>query len=49
MKVLKSYQVRIVAPETKAEDQDIKRVIREVKEEEKHPETLKWEANPNKN
>lgn len=48
MKVLKSYEVRIVAPETEEEDQDIKRTIREVKEEEKTPEKFEWEIVRNK-
>lgn len=48
MKVLKAYEVRIVAPETPEEDQEIKRIIREVKEEDKDRSAFEWKVVRNK-
>lgn len=53
MKVLESYkvrthEVRIVAPETPEEDREIKRIIREVREEEKKRASFAWQIVRNK-
>ena len=46
MKTIRSYKVNYVVPENEKEERDIKRIIAEVREEDRHFDPSQWKPLP---